>query len=500
MASQSSVTRRHRALALAGIAIVAIPFVLGTALRASHAHSAELQPVTLSSATAPATLADVVAADKPAVVTVTTRMEQSVADMQQSPQFGPGSPFDEFFRQFFGQNGPMPGPMPQQPGGGHGQVAEALGSGFVISSDGTIVTNNHVIDGATDIKVTLDDGKEYKAVLVGQDAKTDLAVLKIDAGQPLQTVSWGDSDVLRPGDPVVAIGNPFGIGTTVTSGVVSARGRDLHNGPYDDFIQVDAAINHGNSGGPLIDMAGHVVGINTAIYSPNGGNVGVGFAIPSDEAKGVVAALVKDGSIAHGYLGVKIQPVTQDIADALGLKGTNGALVAGVEPNTPSASAGIQAGDVIVSMNGADVAAPRDLSRKVADLKPGSAEKLGIWRGGKQIDIAVTIGDGNATNVASAQPAVTGEQTIPDLGLGLAADPSGKGGAVVGSLDPQKPAAIAGLNEGDIIEGVNQKPETTPQDVASAIRDAAKSGRTSVLLQVERDGQQMFVAVPFSMG
>src|SRR5690606_3705186 len=235
------------------------------------------------------------------------------------------------------------------------------------------------------------------AKLVGQDAKTDLAVLKIESGKVLPTVSWGDSETLRVGDAVVAIGNPFGIGTTVTSGIVSARGRDRHNGPYDDFIQVDAAINHGNSGGPLINMEGRVIGINTAIYSPNGGNVGVGFAIPSAVAQRVVEALIKDGSIAHGYLGVRIQSVTPEIADALGLKDKNGALVAGVEPDSPASKGGIQAGDIILTLNGKAVRDSRDLSRSVADLKPGATQDIGVLRNGKTIDVNVAIGDGNVT-------------------------------------------------------------------------------------------------------
>ena len=291
--------------------------------------------------------ADIVAADKPAVVTVTTE----VSVPQETAQAGPDGamPPEEFFRRFFEQNDPGQG-MPQIPGmdGGRGmnpeapqQKGQALGSGFIISADGTIVTNNHVIENATKITVTLDDGKELPAKLIGADAKNDIAVLKIEFDGKLPTVAWGNSDVLRAGDPVLAIGDPFGIGTTVTSGIVSARGRDLHSGPYDDFIQVDAAINHGNSGGPLVNALGEVVGINTAIYSPNGGNVGVGFAIPSAQAQKVVEKIVAGGTIEHGFIGVSIQPLDEQIAGAIGLKDAKGALVVSVQPDSPAASAGI---------------------------------------------------------------------------------------------------------------------------------------------------------------
>ncbi|MCT4541747.1 trypsin-like peptidase domain-containing protein, partial [Pseudomonas aeruginosa] len=235
----------------------------------------------------------------------------------------------------------------------------ALGSGFIISPDGYIVTNNHVIDNATSIKVTLDDGTELPATLVGADPKSDLAVLKIASPKPLAVISWGDSDRLKAGDQILAIGNPFGIGTTVTAGIVSARGRDLHSGPYDDFIQIDAPINHGNSGGPLVDVEGKVVGINTAIYSPNGGSVGVGFAIPSDQAQNVVVRLMKDGSIHHGFIGVQIQPVTPDVANAIGLATAEGALVAKVEAGTPAGRAGIRTGDVITALGGQAIKSPR---------------------------------------------------------------------------------------------------------------------------------------------
>jgi serine protease Do len=296
----------------------------------------------------------------------------------------------------------------------------------------------------------------------------------------------------------------------VTSGIVSARGRDLHSGPYDDFIQIDAPINHGNSGGPLVDRSGNVVGINTAIYSPNGGSVGVGFAIPSDEAKAIVAKLQKDGSIDHGYLGVQIQPVTKDVADAVGLDKTGGALVAAVTDDTPAAHAGLKPGDIITSVGSESVKTPKDLSRLVADLSPGAKKSLSVWRDGKTIDLNVTVGTNEegqkqaAAESPDAQDQSTGQ---PSLGIGLAdltPDvrqelnlPRSVSGAVVAKVNPDRSAAAAGIQSGDVIISVNDRPVHNARDVKTAIADAGKAGRKSVLLLVERDGNKTFVAVPF---
>jgi serine protease Do len=516
MPSNSNLSRHIRSLALGGAAMATVTLAL--------AASWSTQNASASPAAAVATLlpggsfADIVASDKPAVVTVTTKMTAQVSDGQGDgmPQFGQNEPFDEFFRQFFGQNfpgGQMPRQrqMPGQNNGGGRPVAEALGSGFIIAADGTIVTNNHVIDGASEIKVTLDDGSEHKATLLGRDAKSDLAVLKIEAGKPLPTVAWGDSDALRPGDPILAIGNPFGIGTTVTSGIVSARGRDLHNGPYDDFIQVDAAINHGNSGGPLVNTEGKVVGINTAIYSPNGGNVGVGFAIPSDQAQAVVAKLISQGSIEHGYIGVQIQTVTPDVADAIGLTGAAGALVAHVEDASPAKKAGLKAGDVIVSFDGHAVKTPKDLSRIVADISPGTGDKVTVWRKGKSLDLSITVGKNGEEEkvaVASGKPShqQADGQKVPSLGLELSDItpearqaynvPEDDTGAVVAGVMPDKAAAGSGIEQGDVILAVNQEKMSSASDVLKAVDSAVKAGRKSILLQIERAGTQSFVAVP----
>ncbi|MDE1156667.1 MAG: Do family serine endopeptidase, partial [Neorhizobium sp.] len=390
------ILRRHRFAALLGAAIIAGPLATPFLL---HAQPANAATSGVAGIVAPGgSFASIVAADKPAVVTITTTMKaENVSSDDGSSPFGGNSPFDDQFRQFFGQNMPTPHQAPQQQ-----ERAEALGSGFVINSDGYIVTNNHVIDKAISIKVTLDDGTEVPAKLIGADPKSDLAVVKITPPKPMKTVSWGDSDKAAVGDQVLAFGNPFGIGTTVTAGIVSARGRDLHSGPYDDFLQIDAPINHGNSGGPLVDMDGHVIGIDTAIYSPNGGSVGVGFAIPSDQAQNVVAKLMKDGSIKHGFIGIEIQPVTRDVANAIGLQKPEGALVASVGSDSPADKAGIVTGDVVTAFNGNAVKSPRDLSRMVADLTPGDKADLDVWRGGADKKLSITVGnnDGGQTKVA----------------------------------------------------------------------------------------------------
>ncbi|QPC89473.1 DegQ family serine endoprotease [Mesorhizobium sp. INR15] len=510
--SSLQILRGHRVAALLGAALIISP-VAFSVVRANHAQAGTMTPV--AGVTAPnGSFAPIVAADKPAVVTVTTIMKAQPEATSDATPFSGNSPFDDYFRQFFGDQG-MPGPrtppQQQQP-----QRSEALGSGFIVAADGTIVTNNHVVDGAQSIKVTLDDGTELPAKLVGRDAKNDLAVLKISASRPLPTVKWGDSDKLMTGDQVLAIGNPFGIGTTVTAGIVSARGRDLHSGPFDDFIQIDAPINHGNSGGPLVDTNGDVVGINTAIYSPNGGSVGVGFAIPSDQAQKVVAKLMKDGSIQYGYLGVEIQPVTPDVASAIGLDHPGGALVSQINDGSPAAKAGVETGDVITSFAGQAIKDPKDLSRAVADVSPGAKEPLGVWRKGKAVDMSVDVGrNGDDVKTASVTdgsgaPATEEGSRIPAIGLGLmditpdvreqmnlAAN---QHGALVARVNPDKAAAASGIQPGDIIVGVNQVPVKSARQATQAIAQAGKSGKKSVLLLVERGSGQIYVAVPFANG
>ncbi|TIO09058.1 DegQ family serine endoprotease [Mesorhizobium sp.] len=507
------ILRRHRVAALLGAALIVSPFVVPLAPRLNDALAATVTPPVTGMTVPNGSLAPIVAADKPAVVTITTVMNAQSETMSDAAPFSGNSPFDDYFRQFFGDQG-LPGSRtpPQQ----QAPRAEALGSGFIVATDGTIVTNNHVIDGATSIKVTLDDGAELPAKLVSRDAKNDLAVLKVKSDKTLPTVKWGDSDKLMPGDQVLAFGNPFGLGTTVTSGIVSARGRDLHSGPFDDFIQIDAPINHGNSGGPLMDVSGNVVGINTAIFSPNGGSVGVGFAIPSDQAQKVVAKLMKGGSIQYGYLGVQIQPVTPDVASAVGLDQPSGALVSEVTDGSPAAEAGIETGDVVTSFAGQQIKDPKDLSRAVADVSPGATKTLDVWRKGKNVEVSVAVGrNGDDVQTASG----SGDREAPSAQQGLRAPAIGLGlmdvtpdarqamnlavnqrGALVESVDPDKAASASGIQPGDIIVAVNQAPVRNARQADQAIAQAGKSGKRSVLLLVERGDAQMFVAVPFAKG
>ena len=513
--SAKSILKSGRVSALAGAGLVALVIALSSPHGSFFSTGVAIADEAIQPAAQAQSIswASVVKADKPAVVTIITssKPEPAVA----SREFQQGTPFDEFFQQFFNERG-FPGQVPGQRGmPAPRHRSGGLGSGFVISADGMIVTNNHVVDGADEIKVVLDDGTELAGTLVGRDAKTDLAVVKINADKPMTAVSWGDSDKAAAGDPVLAIGNPFGIGTTVTAGIVSARGRDLHSGPYDDFIQVDAAINHGNSGGPLLNANGEVIGVNSAIYSPNGGNVGVGFAIPSDQAREIVARLIEHGSIEHGFIGIQIQPVTKDVAEAIGLSKEEGALVADVTADSPAEKAGLKPGDVVTAFGGKDIKYPKALSRAVADLSPGTDSQISVWRNGKQKDLDIKVGNPDLGKTASAdsnndQPELSsGETMVPDLGLKLADltpdqrqqmdVPEETRGALITDVTGDK-ANEEGLKDGDIILSVNQTPIDGAQDAARQIAMAKKAGRNSVLLLVEHGNAQAFVALPFANG
>jgi serine protease Do len=452
----------------------------------------------------PSTFADLAEKVTPAVVTITSSHKvERQSEMPDVPfQFPPGSPFEDFFRHFR-----------EQQGQGGTEHVRALGSGFVIDASGYVVTNNHVVDQATDIEVKLSTGKEYPAKLIGTDAKTDLALLKIDAGQSLPMVKFADSDKLRIGDWVMSVGNPFGLGGTVTTGVLSARGRDIHSGPFDDFLQIDAAINQGNSGGPTFNLAGEVVGINTAIYSPNGGSVGIGFAIPANLAKPVLAQLREHGSVERGWLGVGIQPVTPEIAAAIGLDEPSGALVMKVEPDSPASKANLHKGDVIVGFNGQKVDALHDLTRLVADTRAGTKVNLEVWRDKRRETLTVEIAKLQPERVASAEdePAVEEDgngQTVKALGAKLAAltpdlrqelnVPEEVTGVVITDIDSDGAAAEQGLDSGDIIVQVGQKPVRTPADVAKIVSAAVEARQQAVLLLVNHRGDELFVAVKVS--
>ena len=448
--------------------------------------------------------ADVVAKVGPAVVNISTTKEAGRQEEVPIPQFPPGSPFEEFFKEFFDRD------RPQQ------QQRRSLsqGSGFVVDPAGFVVTNNHVIAEADDITVIFNDDSEYKAKLIGRDTKTDLAVLKIERDKPFPYVEWADSDQVRIGDWMLAIGNPFGLGSTVTAGIVSARGRNINSGPYDDYMQIDAAINRGNSGGPSFTLEGKVFGINTAIFSPSGVNAGIGFAIPSNLAKPVIENLKSKGRVPRGWLGVRIQSVSPDIAENLGLDEAAGALVAGVTPGGPAAKSDIQAGDVILEFDGKKIDEMRNLPRIVADTPIGQKSKVLVWRKGERLTVDVELGelpeDEQVAELGQPEPptGATGTAKIPELGFTLrpiddelrqqfTLNEASKG-VVVTEVDPQSPAATENLRPGDLLVEVNQEEVKGPNEVASRIAKLKEEGKKSVLLLVDRQGDLRFVALRFA--
>jgi serine protease Do len=464
-------------------------------------------PVSAAATTAqapagPASFADVVDRVKPAVVSVKVKLSDAdqVDDEGGSdgipglPDVPKNSPFYHFFRHF--------GMPDNNDGQDHGDraprhhFAQAQGSGFFISGDGYIVTNNHVVDHASEVTVTTSDGKSMPAKVIGVDSKTDLALLKAD-GSNFPYVTFA-AHTPRVGDWVIAVGNPFGLGGTVTAGIVSARGRDIGSGPYDDFLQIDAPVNHGNSGGPTFNAEGEVVGVNTAIFSPSGGSVGIGFAIASDVVQNVVQQLKDTGSVTRGWIGVQIQNVTADLADDLGLKATTGALVAAAQKDSPAAAAGVKSGDVITAVDGETVADPHDLARRIAALGPKKTVKLALIRNGSAMTIDVTLGTMPADKTASAESRNSDDNEGSALAkLGLTLRPAhGQDGVVVAEVDPDGAAADKGLKQGDVILEVAGKSVSRPADVAQAI-DAAKSdGKKSVLVRVKSNDGEHYLTLP----
>jgi serine protease Do len=460
----------------------------------------------------PIGFADIVERVKPSVISVKVNINEKVAkddsannNNDDSP-FQPGSPMERFFRRFGGPDG-MPG-LRGGPRGGRG-VVTGQGSGFFISADGFAVTNNHVVDSADKVEVTTDEGKTYTAKVIGTDARTDLALIKVEGGSNFPFAKLSDSKP-RIGDWVLAVGNPFGLGGTVTAGIVSASGRDIGNGPYDDFIQIDAPVNKGNSGGPAFDVSGEVMGVNTAIYSPSGGSVGIAFSIPASTVKSVIAQLKDKGTVSRGWIGVQIQPVTSDIADSLGLKKAEGALVAEPQANGPAAKAGIESGDVITAVNGETVKDARELARTIGGLAPGNAVKLNVLHKGQDKVINLTLGQ--LPNALEAKADIdngdkggaTRGTDVPKLGMTLAPANSvagaGKDGVVVTEVDPKSAAAERGFKEGDVILEVAGKSVTTAGDVREAINAARTDNKNSVLMRVKSGGQSRFVAVPLAKG
>ncbi|RZW02454.1 MAG: DegQ family serine endoprotease [Rhodobacteraceae bacterium] len=442
----------------------------------------------------PDTFADLAEKVSPSVVNITTSTTVA-ASTEPGPIVPEGSPFEDFFRDFMDRNGPN-GQSPRR--------SQALGSGFVISEDGYIVTNNHVIQGADEILIEFFEGFELEAEIVGTDPNTDLALLKVESDEPLAFVSWGDSEVARVGDWVMAMGNPLGQGFSVSAGIVSARGRAL-SGQYDDYIQTDAAINRGNSGGPLFNMNGDVIGVNTAILSPNGGSIGIGFAMSSRVAENVIAQLRDFGETRRGWLGVRIQDVTDDLAEGLGLTEVRGALVTDV-PEGPAMEAGMEAGDVILSFDGIDVEDTRGLVRQVGNTEIGKEVRVTVFRDGETETLRVTLGrreDAETpipASVNSTNP-VTGDVlglTVSNMTdelreqLGLAEDSEG---LVVADVDEASEAYEKGLRAGDIITEAGQEKVASVKDLEDRIENAREAGRKSLLLLVRREGDPRFVAL-----
>ncbi|MBM3616188.1 MAG: Do family serine endopeptidase [Alphaproteobacteria bacterium] len=447
---------------------------------------------------APESFAELAEQVSPSVVNITTSAVVA-APTGGGPIVPEGSPFEDFFRDFM---------MPEGEGGNEPQRQQALGSGFVISADGFIVTNNHVIEGADEIKIEFFDGKRLSATLVGRDPKTDIALLKVESDTDLPFVSFGDSDTMRVGDWVMAVGNPLGQGFSVSAGIVSARGREL-SGSYDDFLQTDAAINKGNSGGPLFNMEGEVVGVNTAILSPTGGSIGIGFSMASNVVTKVVAQLKEFGETRRGWLGVRIQDVTPDVAEAMNLAVAEGALITDV-PDGPAKDAGLLAGDVITTFNGKPIADVRDLTRTVADSPIGEAVPVVVQREGSEMTIDVTLGrrevaEGEAVaeggSDAAPEAPVQSEllgMTLKPLDAAAAEElglPAGSEGLAVVKVDAAAEAAAKGLSRGDIIVEAGQRPVASLKDLSDRIEEAKAGGRKSLLLLVRRNGDPRFVAL-----
>jgi serine protease Do len=460
----------------------------------------------------PIGFADIVERVKPSVISVRVKINEKVATKDDSngnddSPFQPGSPMERFFRRFGGPDGLPPG-LRGAPRGGRGAVT-GQGSGFFISADGYAVTNNHVVDSADKVEVTTDDGKTYTAKVIGTDARTDVALIKVEGGSdfPFAKLSEGKP---RIGDWVLAVGNPFGLGGTVTAGIVSASGRDIGNGPYDDFIQIDAPVNKGNSGGPAFNTEGEVMGVNTAIYSPSGGSVGIAFSIPASTVKSVIAQLKDKGSVSRGWIGVQIQPVTPDIADSLGLKKAEGALVAEPQATGPAAKAGIESGDVITAVNGETVKDARELARTIGGLPPGAAVKLNVLHKGQDKVVSFSLGQLPNTLEAKADTdngdknAAPRGTDVPKLGLTLApantVAGAGKDGVVVTDVDPKSAAAERGFKEGDVILEVAGKSVANVGDVRDAITAARSDNKNSVLMRVKSGGSSRFVAIPLAKG
>lgn len=472
--------RRHRRGALAG-GVLALALATTALTGLPGVAQDRAAPVQAIARAAGPDFADAAARVGPAVVRMrATQAARPVAAMEMPPELR-GTPFEDLYRRF-GERAPQ--------GGERGRTGE--GSGFIVDGAGYVVTNAHVVASAEKVEVVLADGRTLEGKVVGRDRPTDIALIKVEAGGALPTLAFGDSDRVRVGEWVMAMGNPFGLGGTVTAGIVSARGRQIGAGPYDDFIQTDAPINPGNSGGPLVNASGDVIGVNTAIFSPSGGNVGIGFAVPSAMVKRVVAELKTEGRVERGWLGVSMQPLDAELATALKAGAEKGVLVASVEAEGPAAKAGLKAGDVVTALDGTAIATPRDLATAVGSAKPGAAMTLAIRREGEAKELRVTLGEHPASRAEAARP--EGEQR-PAIGLALGE--SREGGVRVMRVEPGSVAAERGFREGDVIRRVGDREVTKPAEVVEAVEKARASGDRSVALQVERAGAgRRYIAVP----